>query len=365
MKILMIPEYSITGGGTLTFFLNFLDINDRLGNKIVLLIQENQKSEIINKYLNKYSIEVSEIPERKPIFFKPYFSVLFELWIWFFYIRKIKYDLLFVSNGTPWLNMGYILVVKKMLYFMHTYPTKLFGWKVSLMNSLSKFVTNNKCVVTVSEYSANQISKYMDIKKENIHVIYNSYNKQLGNLKRKIEKPVVLTIGHVVDYKNPELWLKIAEKVTIELPNVRFLWIGDGDMINLMQKKVKDLGLVKNIQFVGYSINVAEYYSKASVYFQPSLRESHGIAVVEAMSAGIPCVISRVGGMIESVSDRINGFICDVDDIELFSRRIVELLMNKHIANEYGNAGKKIANEKFHESIQESKLMNLFNRIIQ
>ena len=141
MKILIIPEYGKIGGGTLTFLIKLLDINYRVKNKIILVIEKNKKLEIIEKLINKYDIEIIEIPDRPKLFYKPYFSVLFELRIWFISIYKKKYDFLFVSNGTPWLNIGFLLVSKKMIYFMHTYPVKGYSCKSSLMYYLSKFVS--------------------------------------------------------------------------------------------------------------------------------------------------------------------------------------------------------------------------------
>ncbi len=364
MIITVIPEYSNNGGGTFTFLLKFIKINISIKNKIFLVIERNRNFKTIQKLIFDYNLDLIIIPTRKRLFYKPYFCVLYELWIWLIYIKKIKSDLLIVSSGTPWINLGYVTVVKKMIYFLHTYPVSRFRWKSAIMQLLFKFLSEKKCIATVSNYSAEQISKYAGVEKNCIHVIYNSYDKKYDLLNKENNiSPVVLTVGHVVYYKSPELWIEVALKVKKQIPDVQFWWVGDGELLDSMRAKVSDLALQNNIKYLGHSDNVTEYYLKASVYFQPSKIESHGIAVVEAMSLGIPCVVSNVGGMIESVADKINGFVCDVDDTDCFADCIIILLKNKALSKNIGELAKKYTKENFNELVQKNKILDLLNTV--
>ena len=102
----------------------------------------------------------------------------------------------------------------------------------------------------------------------------------------------------------------------------------------------------------------------ASLYFQPSLLESHGIAVVEAMSYSLPCVVSNIGGLPESVEHGVNGFLAPPDDAEAMSGAITKLISNNSLMQEMGKQSLRIFNEKFSYSIWRQKMDELYTKRI-
>ncbi len=369
MKILLISELSalslIYAGGASSFFIKFININKRAKNKIFIVV-ERKNYKIFKERLIDHEITLITAPNRSKIFYKPYFNIFYECWVWNFCIKKIKSDILVVSNSTPWINFTYIFFAKKMLYFMHTYPSKLIDLRSPLIWLLSRLLSDRKRIATVSKYSRKEISGYAKISEKKISVIHNSYDKKYNYFNKEYKNiPIVLTVGGVVSYKNPELWLVVAMEVIKILPTVQFWWIGEGDMLAFMRSKVSALNLKNNVKFFGYSNNVDRFYSNASVYFQPSLIESHGIAVIEAMIFKIPLVVSNVGGLPESVLSEKSGFLCNYNDIDCFTSNIIKLLTDNNLAEKYGTLGEKIAKNRFNEKIQEQKILKLLDTICQ
>jgi glycosyltransferase involved in cell wall biosynthesis len=86
------------------------------------------------------------------------------------------------------------------------------------------------------------------------------------------------------------------------------------------------------------------------------LRESGGIAVLEAMFHGLPCVTSDIGGLPESVINGLTGFTCQSNYIENFCMRMTTLLDSPNIRNGMDSAGKQRSKELFSEVIQEKSL---------
>lgn len=123
----------------------------------------------------------------------------------------------------------------------------------------------------------------------------------------------VFTIGRVCDQKNPELFNQIA----LALPDVRFLWVGDGEL--------RDALSAPNVEVSGWvdrqeALAIA---SQADCFLLPSLWEGLPISLLEAMYLGKPCVVSNVIGNRDVIRDGENGYVCD--GLEGYVRAIREL----------------------------------------
>jgi glycosyltransferase involved in cell wall biosynthesis len=247
------------------------------------------------------------------------------------------------------------------LFAMHTYPQVRMPFMVRFYLRLTSGL--QKRFMAVSRFAAGAIRECMGVPGERVEVVHNSFRPVTVTECEKL--PVVLTVGHVDWYKNPECWLKVTQKVIARLPDVRFVWVGGGIMLEPVRKQVEQLGLDRSrVVLAGYSDDVAKYYASSLLYFQPSVMESHGIAVVEAMAHGLPCVTSNAGGLPESVRDGETGFICPPDDAEGFAARIMELLGNPALRERMGTAGRERAERLFSETMQEKRILALYAEMV-
>ena len=226
----------------------------------------------------------------------------------------------------------------RVTYILHTLP--------HVTNNLFTTATCNirlgsrKKIITVSDSNRESIVTRWRINKKkegHVHVIYNC----LGGGNGEVAKPILLageqnvvTMGHVAGYKNPQLWLQVAEKITQQCPTVYFYWLGNGEFLEEFKERTKDK---KQINFVGLITQPEAYLANASIYYQPSLMESHGIAVVEAMSHQLPCVVSNVGGLRESVEHNKNGFVVDPWNVTENVERLLQLLDNYKLRRSMGS----------------------------
>jgi glycosyltransferase involved in cell wall biosynthesis len=135
-------------------------------------------------------------------------------------------------------------------------------------------------------------------------------------------------------------------------------------MLDSMRAQVNALGLDGRIRLLGFVSEPSAWYETAQVYFQPSLRESHGIAVLEAMAHGLPCVVADTGGLPESVVDGETGYVCPPADSAGFVGRITELLGDYALCERMGTAGRQRVESCFSEEIQEQKIMALYERLV-
>lgn len=358
MKVLVIAE--IDGfGGTLSFLLRLLDIHNKNGIESALLIEKKLKTAVAMEKIAATGCKVYFCANRKKPFLNPYLTFFYDFTAYYSAFRDFRPDLIVASNGTPGQMAGVLFFPIPVLFVMHSYAGTKFMLPVRLLWKFAEKLRNS--FVTVSRFAAKEIASALGVQSESIHVLYNSFKPVQSSSFNK--SPIVLTLGHVEWYKNPDVWLKVAQDVIARHPDVKFVWLGAGRMLEQMQDKVQTLGLSGRIALPGYCDDVGRFYGEAQVYFQPSLIESHGIAVVDAMAHGLPCVSSNVGGLPESVLDGDTGFTCSPNDVRGFADRITTLLGDHSLRDRMGNVGRRRAEALFTETIQERKILDFYQQM--
>ena len=111
--------------------------------------------------------------------------------------------------------------------------------------------------------------------------------------------------------------------------------------------------------------DVAKYYERAAVLVNPSLSESFGITLVEAMMHRVPVVATRVGGMTYTVDHGITGLLVDPADTSALASAICDVLEDRGKARRMGDAGRKKAIDKFSWEATMDLLLDHFDRIVR
>ncbi len=354
-RILLIPEFG-ESGGTRTYFQTLLEFYSSQGYDVTVAVTRSQLGSE-TEALGDLGCRVRLIRSRprwlRMIWFTFPFSFVFDLIVLLPMVRRLRPDLVVVSNGTPGLFLGLLLLPTRMLYIMHTYPrTRL---PALLRVLLRRRLSDQRILLTVSRFASSQIIDLWLGGRQSDHVrfVYNTVPdlEPLGVTQRsRADQPPlrVLTIGHVTWYKNPVLWIEVAEAVTERLgpTEVEFVWVGEGDLREECQGMVESRGL-PNVRFIGQDADTRSLLVSSHVYFQPSLVENHGLSVLEAMSMGIPCVVSSAGGLPESITDGRTGLVTDPDDVEGMAARVVRLLTDPDMARNLGSAARDDYLERF------------------
>lgn len=103
---------------------------------------------------------------------------------------------------------------------------------------------------------------------------------------------VLVHVGNLRPEKNHAHLLKVLQAVLQKQPHVVLLLVGADYMEGAVQQQASDLGVEKQVRFLGARSDVPELLSAADVFVFPSLYEGFGTAVLEAQASGLPCVIS-------------------------------------------------------------------------
>ncbi|MCB1305429.1 MAG: glycosyltransferase, partial [Leptospiraceae bacterium] len=294
--VLIVPEFG-EFGGTLTFLRSVLEacaLDDSQQQYAFLVSRTNASHPVINE-IRAAGWKLDYGPDRSSLFFKRYFSILFDIFFLWRSVRNHRPQRIFLINGSPGTMLGAYLFRVPVTLVLLTSPL----WPLKpLLRRLWKRATqrSGNRVVADSRFSARKFTQNVGVATEAISVVHNAYNLEGQARNRVGGRLQVTTLGHVEDYKAPDIWLEVAERVVAWCPEVDFLWLGSGRGLRTLRQQISKRGLAERVFAPGFDANVRPYYESSTIYFQPSRRESHGIAVVDALAFGLPVVTSDAGG---------------------------------------------------------------------
>ncbi|QAU23451.1 glycosyltransferase family 1 protein [Dyella sp. M7H15-1] len=148
------------------------------------------------------------------------------------------------------------------------------------------------------------------------------------------DTPVVLYVGRIAPEKNLDLAVSTFHAIQQKAPNARYVWVGDGPARAGLQAAHPDF------IFVGMKRDeaLAAHYASADLFSFPSLSETFGNVILEALSAGLPVVAYNEGAAREHLIDGVNGFRITSGDALAFTAAAVTLASNIDLIRHMGAA---------------------------
>ncbi|MBL7863240.1 MAG: glycosyltransferase [Cyclobacteriaceae bacterium] len=162
------------------------------------------------------------------------------------------------------------------------------------------------------------VSRYLamhETSREKIDTIYypidigTSFNRDNS----KKDRFVIVTLCRLEAVKNLSMLLKLLGTLAKKNEDRKFeLWlIGDGSLKESLRTEAEQLGLRDQVTFYGYQERPQEILVKADLFILPSFTEGFGLACIEAIQCGLPVIVTSSGGMVEYITDGVNGFLFD------------------------------------------------------
>ncbi|MGQ9697851.1 MAG: glycosyltransferase, partial [Armatimonadota bacterium] len=143
--------------------------------------------------------------------------------------------------------------------------------------------------------------------------------------------PVVGTVGRLDPLKDHESLLRAFAAVHSAVPKARLVIVGDGPLRDHLRNMAKELGVEDAVYFTGARSDVAALLRAFDVFVLSSTHEGLPLALLEAMSAGLPVVATAVGGVPRAVEHGVSGFVCPPGDAETLSSLILHLLEHREL----------------------------------
>lgn len=202
-------------------------------------------------------------------------------------------------------------------------------------------------LITVSEFSRRQLAQALGVRTDHVEVVPNGVDPRFQPQPKDPSllarhglraQSVVLFLGGLKPRKNLPFLLEVWRGVARLRPEATLLIVGSGPSEGGLRRRVTALGLRDTVVFAG-RVPEAEkvaYYNLADVMVSPSSLEGFGFSVAEAMSCGLPVVVSDQGALPELVVDGRSGFVCAAGRVDEFTRSLLGLLADLDLRRRCG-----------------------------
>jgi N-acetyl-alpha-D-glucosaminyl L-malate synthase BshA len=252
-----------------------------------------------------------------------------------------KLDILHVHYAVPHATAAFL--AREMLEPDHRIKviTTLHGTDITLVGQAKSFFTVTKfsiersdAVTAVSEYLRDQTYEAFGCTDCGIDVIPNFVNLEdfhpptaAEGCRPALGPPDVKVLMHISNFRPVKRVRDVVQafaRIRAELRSV-LVFVGDGPERPAAEELVAELGLSRDVRFLGKVDAVADLLRCADLFLLPSESESFGLAALEALACGVPVIGTNVGGLPEVVTPDA-GALVPLGDVEQMAARALELL---------------------------------------
>ena len=178
-----------------------------------------------------------------------------------------------------------------------------------------------------------------------------------------IKKYDICCTARISKQKNPLRFLNVIKELNKDFPNISAIWIGDGPIQEMFIQQIKKQKLEENIKLLGYQENPYKYMKQSKIFLLTSDWEGYGLAAFEALTLGLPTIVSNVGGLPNIVDEKC-GKLCNPKNINEYVIKIKELLSNDTKFKTYSKNAIDKSKQLDNIEIYMTKLSNIYNREI-
>jgi N-acetyl-alpha-D-glucosaminyl L-malate synthase BshA len=257
--------------------------------------------------------------------------------------------------------------------------TTLHGTDITLVGMMPSFYEITRFSISVSD-GITAVSDFLreatvqEFKVDNpIDVIHNFVDPSEfkpavdSSIRRRLAPNGERLVVHVSNFrkvKNLPVVVNVFNEVKKEVPS-RLILVGDGPEVEATERRAAELGIERDVVFLGDQEYIAEILPAADVFLLPSEHESFGLAALEAMACEVPVVGSRVGGLHEVIVEGETGYLCDPHDVGCMTQLILSLLHNEERRRSMGEKARQRAMREFGRDRIVNEYLNVYRRLLK
>lgn len=299
-------------------------------------------------------------------------------------IRAGRYDIVHLHGARAGL-LGRIAArlagAPLIVWTMHVFqPDVLQGWRrwqtplyLLVEAALARFFCDH--IVTVSENLRQRALRLEHIPASRISTIYSgtdltpfACSPDRAAIRWQLGIPpealVVCTVGRLCEQKGIGDLVRAAAIVHQQMPDVRFLIVGDGPLRSEVEALAARLGLNGRVTFLGFRNDVPEILFASDVFATATLWEGFGKVNVEAMAAGLPLVSTNVGPIPEVVGDYPGAILVPPRDPPAFAEALLTILNDLASYASFGEEGRQRAYQLFGREAFVQRTDQLYKRLL-
>jgi L-malate glycosyltransferase len=292
-------------------------------------------------------------------------------------IEHEELDILHVHYAIPHATSAHLakeIIEKKDFKFV----TTLHGTDITLIGSDPSYtkivefsIEKSDGVTAVSKYLADKTYDTFNINNE-IQVIPNfvpdkflelDISKKGKSCFRRNGETILTHISNFRELKRVGDLVYVMEKL-LKKNNVRLLMVGDGPERVKVEQLCRELDLCDYITFLGKQEMVEDVLLATDVFLLPSAEESFGLAVLEALACGVPCVTTNAGGLPEVNIHGETGFNVEIGDIDAFAEHVEMIIRDKALMKKFALNARELASTKYNSNKIVPQYLDYYKKVL-
>ena len=157
----------------------------------------------------------------------------------------------------------------------------------------------------------------------------------------------LMVVARLVPIKRLDRFVEVVRTLSASRPAFRAAMVGDGPLRDELEALVKTHHLESHVTFAGRQTDVSAWLRRARVFMLTSESEGLALAIMEAMTCGLPVVAPRVGDLGDLVEDGVNGFLVAEGEVSLLAAAAASLIDDAALLERFGAAAQKTA-DRYH-----------------
>ena len=250
----------------------------------------------------------------------------------YFYLKLHPFDVLHTHTSKAGILAriaGKIAGVKCIIHTPHGHI--FYGYfsaaKTRLLTTIERFTTKNtSALITLTRGERNDYLQRNIGTPDSVYPVFSGiemgpylaadYDRTATRKGLNIPKDCYLagTVARLVHVKNQDLTISAAQLLEESHPDIRYLFVGDGDMREHLEKRIQEAGLSDRFIFAGWRHDIPRLLHAMDLFIMCSHNEGMGRAFVEAQASGLPVIGSRVGGVPEVLIEGETGCLVSPTD---------------------------------------------------
>ena len=174
-------------------------------------------------------------------------------------------------------------------------------------------------------------------------------------------------IGRISKEKGPFDFIRVAERVLQQDNFCEFVVAGDGPQIQAVKNLAEDLGIMRQIHFLGQveGPDIYSLYQRLDLLLSTSSTEGLPNNLLEAGAMFVPVIATKVGGVGELVEDGYNGFLSEEGDIQSLAQQVLTLKRDQELAKKFKVHGREVVCKKFSSIERVHRLEEVYEELFR
>ncbi|KKR48837.1 MAG: Glycosyl transferase, group 1 [Candidatus Magasanikbacteria bacterium GW2011_GWC2_40_17] len=240
----------------------------------------------------------------------------------------------------------------------------------SLLREFLKMLTYRLTdkVVAISTAVKNYAIKKYKLAADKIVIIPNDVDiaalekRMISTTPKAINKKIIINTGRLVIQKGQKYLLQAF--AALPQKNECELWlVGNGPLKKELQTQAQNLGIEKQVKFLGTRHDVPELLAQADLFAFSSIFEGLGIAVLEAAVAKLPIVASKIDGILDILKDEESGLLVEPKNPEVLTKALQKILENPYLGRQLAERAYQQVKNNFDVAVVVKKYEELYENL--